>query len=243
MGEICRIAREFRRDCGKITTSNVVDYIKNYRRWIYAEYYRDPEQDKNLCSLSPLVKGMIDRNEAFSYQVEGDTVIAVGAWVKPERKLHLLVHEVGHVLLGHDLYTLTDRAEKEADRFTALVMGVYRRRTKRAGLAVVCAAALLAIGLALGGNPAAPASTPTNSHASIPTTAPAVAPQVSPMSDGQAYGAADVQVVITASGDKYHLPDCQYVKDRANVTAVTVSEALRLGKEPCKVCQPPEVAE
>lgn len=230
LGDISKRAKVFVQDCGgRVTTKAVNAYIKD-RRWTYVEYHREAELDKRLCSLSPLIQEMVKRSDAFAYQAEDVTLIAVGSWVKPDRKLSLIVHEIGHILLGHDLYNLTDRMEKDADRFAALVLGVYRQRAKKVSITVLVAAALLAAGVALGSSlskqpPASLADAGASSS---------VLPDMIASSD---------EVLITASGDKYHLPDCQYVKDRANVTAVTVSEALRLGKEPCKVCQPPEVAE
>lgn len=228
LGDISKRAKVFVQDCGgRVTTKAVNEYIKD-RRWTYVEYHREAERDKRLCSLSPLIQEMVKRSDAFAYQVEDVTLIAVGSWVKPDRKLSLIVHEIGHILLGHDLYNLTDRMEKDADRFAALVLGVYRQRAKKISIVVLVAAALLAAGVTLGGSLSQqPPASLTDASASGPVLPDMIA----------------AEVLITASGDKYHLPDCQYVKDRANVTTVSLAEALRLGKEPCKVCRPPEVAE
>lgn len=55
--------------------------------------------------------------------------------------------------------------------------------------------------------------------------------------------AQDIQVVVTTSGDKYHLPNCQYVKDKKDdsLRTLTIQEARDEGKEPCKVCRPDEL--
>ena len=45
-------------------------------------------------------------------------------------------------------------------------------------------------------------------------------------------------VVITPNGEKYHQPDCYYVKDNENTATITKEAAIRLGKEPCAVCGP-----
>ena len=45
-------------------------------------------------------------------------------------------------------------------------------------------------------------------------------------------------VYITTSGKKYHKPDCQYVKNKANIKEIQKSEAIRLEYEPCKICNP-----
>ncbi|MCD7917318.1 MAG: hypothetical protein LUF84_02500 [Clostridiales bacterium] len=48
----------------------------------------------------------------------------------------------------------------------------------------------------------------------------------------------DILVYITASGEKYHLSTCRYVKDGG--IEISLAEAQAQGYEPCKVCCPPE---
>ena len=43
-------------------------------------------------------------------------------------------------------------------------------------------------------------------------------------------------VVVTPSGTKYHLPSCQYVKDKTNTVEYNISEAIDKGYSPCKIC-------
>ena len=43
-------------------------------------------------------------------------------------------------------------------------------------------------------------------------------------------------VVVTPSGTKYHLPSCQYVKDKTNTIEYNISEAIDKGYSPCKTC-------
>lgn len=45
-------------------------------------------------------------------------------------------------------------------------------------------------------------------------------------------------VVVTRTGDKYHLPDCQHVRGKDDVIEMTKQEAIEKGYEPCKVCKP-----
>ena len=42
-------------------------------------------------------------------------------------------------------------------------------------------------------------------------------------------------VYVTKTGEKYHKPDCQYVKGH-DVTSMPLLEAEEMGYEPCKVC-------
>lgn len=43
-------------------------------------------------------------------------------------------------------------------------------------------------------------------------------------------------VYVTLSGTKYHLPTCQYVKDKSNLIEYDVVEAINNGYQPCKIC-------
>lgn len=44
-------------------------------------------------------------------------------------------------------------------------------------------------------------------------------------------------VYVTPSGKKYHRRDCYYVKDKKNITELTIDEATR-AYLPCSVCNP-----
>ncbi len=48
----------------------------------------------------------------------------------------------------------------------------------------------------------------------------------------------DTLVYITASGEKYHLSTCRYIKDGG--IEISLADAQAQGYEPCKVCCPPE---
>ena len=46
----------------------------------------------------------------------------------------------------------------------------------------------------------------------------------------------DTIVYVTDTGEKYHKDDCRYLKE--SKTSISISEAIRQGYEPCKVCKP-----
>ena len=52
------------------------------------------------------------------------------------------------------------------------------------------------------------------------------------------YTKADYTVYITATGEKYHEEDCRFLKK--SKLPIALSEAIRLGYEACKVCEPPK---
>lgn len=84
-----------------------------------------------------------------------------------------------------------------------------------------------------------------------PSDLPSAAPEVENVPVSNTIGketeiednAQDIQVVVTTSGDKYHLPNCQYVKDKKDdsLRTLTIQAARDEGKEPCKVCRPDEL--
>ncbi len=45
-------------------------------------------------------------------------------------------------------------------------------------------------------------------------------------------------IYLTASGSKYHRPDCQHVEGKSNLRKMTRVEASGQGFAPCKTCEP-----
>lgn len=43
-------------------------------------------------------------------------------------------------------------------------------------------------------------------------------------------------VFITSSGEKYHLSNCRYVKNKTNVSKFSLKDAIKNGYEPCSIC-------
>lgn len=156
-------------------------------------------------------------------------------------KLDALAHEIGHIECGHDLGSLTDRDEAEAERF-ARVLCARRPRHVVRWSAVIIAAFCLSFGAGV---------LFANRSVDNPSDLPSAAPEVENVPVSNTIGketeiednAQDIQVVVTTSGDKYHLPNCQYVKDKKDdsLRTLTIQEARDEGKEPCKVCRPDEL--
>jgi len=47
-----------------------------------------------------------------------------------------------------------------------------------------------------------------------------------------------IQVYVTATGEKYHRNGCRYLKK--SKMPMTLSEAKEAGYKPCSVCKPPQ---
>lgn len=46
------------------------------------------------------------------------------------------------------------------------------------------------------------------------------------------------KVVVTISGEKYHIPSCYYLKNKDNLSQFNIDEAIKNGYEPCLKCFP-----
>lgn len=76
-----------------------------------------------------------------------------------------------------------------------------------------------------------------NISSSIITPSPTVSmPKATPLSGK----ISNVTVVRTSSGEKYHKPDCRYVKNKTNISELTLQKAIDNGLEPCSICRPNE---
>lgn len=64
---------------------------------------------------------------------------------------------------------------------------------------------------------------------------PAVTEQTTPHENANP-DRSETTVYITNSGKKYHLPECRYIKNKTNVIECSISEAINMGYQPCKVC-------
>lgn len=233
MDIVRRKAKDVARELGAATTESVKNYLEKNR---FKVYIFDQNDCCEFLELYPAAKNYIRWREAFSLRMGWDVIICVNKDHLADLR-HLLLHELGHILLGHDIESLMDQDETDAERFTMLVFKYCQAKSLTpirhwpAAAAIAGACVVLSIAWVLYGTISATPATGASRSAGI---------QVENRQPGDLTAA---EVLITASGDKYHLPDCQYVKDRASVTTVSLTEALRLGKEPCKVCRPPEVAE
>lgn len=151
-------------------------------------------------------------------------------------KLDAFAHEIGHIECGHDLGNLTDRDEAEAERFARVLCAKRPRHVVRWSVAIIAALCLsFGAGVLFANSPDLPSSAPGIENAPVSNT---IGKETEIKDNAQ-----DVQVVVTASGEKYHRPDCQYVKnkDAKDIRALTIQEARDEGKEPCKVCRPGEL--
>ncbi len=148
-------------------------------------------------------------------------------------QLRLLLHEMGHILLHHDLKQMSASEEAQANYFEFCCLlkhhsPVETSVAKRtASLLAVLALCILFASLffyswfALEKN---------NSFSLTPATSPREEMAKEIPSD------PNTIVYIASAGQKFHKAGCMYIKDKSNVIELTLEEAQALKKEPCSKC-------
>lgn len=172
---------------------------------------------------------------SFAYSSGGVRIIALRSRPDDFSLLMPLAHEIGHIECGHDLSNLTSRDEAEADDFVYALLSTQGSNLKSYAICGICCVFFLfgiwGIATTVRYNNAAP-----DNHSSQPASVISAQPTAG-SSISSVLQNSD-KVLITKSGDKYHRPDCVYVRDRTNTIEVTIEDAIKAGKEPCKICRP-----
>lgn len=194
----------------------------------------------------------VKEHGAFTYQNSEFKLVFVDKKLTLYGKRNILVHEIGHILLGHvTVDTLLGQdpfLEQEAKEFSDFV---FTRKSERdrikkylryAPVALVCCGAIIiASSLWLNrdtkDNMQPPAPTVS---ATVQTPAPLEPSQTTEPTATPEPADEQKIVYVTKTGKKYHLPDCQYVKYKDYLKEMTIKEALDAGLQPCKVCDPNE---
>ena len=172
-------------------------------------------------------------------------------------ELTLLTHELGHIYLGHlngsNVVSDTDvQKEDAANKFSSLLReyrghrGVKRQITLSETLLlaialIVCCGLLLGYSVWRSSNDTQPQPSnliPLESSTPAATSTPEATYTEQPTAGSDTPANADKQVVVTATGKKYHLPDCHYVSGRDKTRTMSIQEAKDSGLTPCLICKP-----
>lgn len=194
---------------GDITLVNAVKYAGDIG---YNVVFFKSLDDKylNMYGLVPVAQ----KTTSFTYSKMAH-IIFVDDNLPHGSKLHRLLHELGHILLGHigngQIHLLNqDETESEAEAFVCEIL--YKKSKSQTWL--ICIAAFIivfAIGFFAGHN----IHNSSNGDATVTQT--------------------DI-VYVTPAGQKYHRAGCIYTKGK-DCTALSRSEAEK-NYSPCAVCQP-----
>ncbi len=156
------------------------------------------------------------QQNAFTVHNNSTSLIFVSETLTPEEKRLALIHEIGHVMLGHMEYPQTIPsvvAEHDANEFVHYILNPP----------LVLAASIFVM-----------------RHARTVLIIGAVIAGLSLLgwivnyekTEQSFYG----EYYITESGSKYHLKDCTVIRNKQNVRRLTVEEYESGKFTPCKVC-------
>lgn len=180
--------------------------------------------------------------DAFTFSIEDQRIIFYNGEAAHQNKIHAICHEMGHIVLRHDLKHIVPIQEWEADVFAEEMisptcsrartqlqeelceqLGIKTRRSYISNLIPIIGCAVLAIALAL------VLLVPKQQNTTQDDTEGASA-------HGITTSEATETVYVTLYGEKYHAAGCHYIEGKDNLTELTAGEALREGYEACGYC-------
>lgn len=174
-----------------------------------------------LLGLDEFAKG----KTSFAFQNATTRIVAVDSKLKPTKRAYYLAHELGHILLEHNLGDLSLNEERDANIFADAFVNCWpKQRFKWTTWGIIALSLLLCFAGCLFSYRAG--------QASSPTALPAAAPSISASPADK-----DKLVLHTPSGEKYHKAGCPHIKESIIITC-TIAYAESIGLEPCKSCQP-----
>lgn len=129
-----------------------------------------------------------------------------------------LAHEIGHILLKHKLLFADDciQNDNEANFFAACLLNI-----KIINILAICLLAAAIFFYPFINNEPQTTSNITSQY--VENT------PLQTINNNE-------NVVITHSGEKYHLPTCYHVRDKSDTITLTKQEAEKANYTPCKIC-------
>lgn len=247
-----RAAVKFRSKIKKsrISFESVATALKN--RGCIIQFYELGKKDPMFFRHE--VEELAQTVDAFTAKKDGTEIIFIQKGLTCEDKLYLLLHEAGHIILGHintDVSVSNVRLQDmEADTFAYTVL--TSPRLSRSGTAalpiwLLSMALCFTAGLFYRDGNNAGTEKQTAPYSYIESAVQFLPPvtdietseePVQPVSHTAetAYIESSETVYVTSSGRKYHRETCGYVAGK-KTTAILKSEAERT-IEPCSVCKP-----
>lgn len=214
MFKIIKQSRRFTRKVrGKLTFENINKYIKDigYQLILF---------DENTSELRNLgLTEVAENRNGFTYCGELK-IIFIRKSLDEQEKLHLLIHEIGHIMLGHletDFLTKQTK-EKQAEAFVNFSFLYTYINSIKAKLFIFFVLTFMLIYSIIGSYTMYDITMTRNEKTHAVTI---------DVSSEETY-------YVTPTGKKYHIKDCIYAK---NSTPVSVQYAID-NYFPCKVCQP-----
>lgn len=215
----CQLLCDLQED---INLPDLVHYAETKLDWLVV-YYNTEKGDALIRNFDPNLSNFDKKEDGFCYKTVYGKYIFLDNNQNPEQKLCALVHEIGHILLGHlDEGKIQNRTQNEVEtnvfvkyvlfpKRLDMIRFQFSRKKIRVLSVVIAAVPISALSLAY----------------FMPSGAPAIGHI--PASTG------NKTVYVTPSGSRYHAANCKFAGDGA------IAIPLERAKEsyaPCSYCNP-----
>lgn len=239
MNKIKRTAKKYIKATKKRDLAGAVDYLASIGYTIIP--FNTPDGDELVKAYG--LDWEKDNLKSFTCcEHNGINAVFIDNTLHNNDKLYLILHEIGHIMLNHvgdgkimhrdKLYS-----DIEAETFAFEVLN-YKNNTGKAIGMLMFVVISFASGYFLSNisfkQPRAQALA-VNTITSVQQT-PLATPKLDICYNTQSENTEDV-VYVTSSGKKYHLKDCRYIKNKTNITALSIEQAQN-NHAPCSVCNP-----
>ena len=197
-----------------VSLDNILYIISDYGFEVIDFNKNNLENETLLNQLS--LTDMADVQPAFTYQNDDIKLVFVIDDLKPDEKVYVLAHELGHIVLGHlDKATKSTIDEQEANEFAHYLLNPTKRAKLRSFIYNHKCILIILFSIVF----------------LISIAAPITVHNVKSKNDfGEYY--------VTETGNKYHKKDCIFVKNKSNARKLTLEEYESGEYEPCGVCLP-----
>ena len=237
MNKIKRTAKKYIKTTKRKDLSGAIDYLTSLGYSIVS--FNTPDGDEMVKAYG--FDWEKDNLKAFTCcEINGINAVFVDGNLHNNDKLYLLLHEIGHILLNHIGDGKIAHRDKrysdiEAETFVYEVLNYKNNTGKIAGM--VISIVLSFVSGCLLSNTTQPAV-----HTSTVNTTPRIQQTPQPTQHIPVYHTTPAEntedvVYVTHSGKKYHRKNCRYVKNKTNITALSIEQAQRK-HTPCNVCNP-----
>ena len=238
-----------------ITFESAAKYLNE--RGIEIIFANTPNGDKRIYALN--IADVVKDKKSITVYKKNVKCVVINNNLSSEDKLFMILHEIGHILLGHidtDYYNAVNnvKIDNEAEAFTYLSMHtskskyiVYKLiKHKNAIISCICMSILISA-FAVGyvtqerGKPAIPQTAIVsedikNTPAITPTPEnTAIVAEETPNANPPDNSAQ--MVYVTPTGKKYHKYNCHTI-DKYTAIEISIDKAKESHYEPCKICNP-----
>lgn len=207
--------------------------ISHRNGWILETYATAQEFIENRH-----LKKLTEKCNAFVVNADDKHIILYNGDIEYNEKIFSICHEIGHIVLRHDLKRNIPIQEWEADVFAEEMisptcsraqtdlqeslckqLGIRPHKVSLTALLILC---IVILSLSLIGSIMIQFSQNSNSD----YIRSAASHDIS----------TDQTVYITVTGEKYHLAGCHYISNKGDLAEMTVAEAEQAGYDACKHC-------